>query len=407
MMNVNNREAVMKRLESGKVVHVSSSVGFLEVRRLSKSDEFQVEWRFDRDTAWAQILVRGGRDVIEEICDEASDVYRRTGQRKQAPNHPRYVRESMEKIVPKSLPIVFDPNCPPDYEHEAYGVLFVGLKSKQTHVVTEIVQDYDTRRILSVKTAEIAKAKPVYEKGWPKGPLTSLPSLPMKFIGGAAWTGVKAEEMMRGGRTLIGPLTFDEFPNIPGVPKPDYAWGSIDGELHYRDAYGRSTQITSKAIRSTFEVDAATVTDGLLRAKGAANKARGNLKHGPYGSGEAGPCDVDCAKCAHEKLSAMKRDSEPLPVVFDRDCPRDYEDEAFGVRWVGVKKKATHEIVRIVGDEHGRPTKVETRPIDREAASAAWSAQLRGKIAERKEREAEAARYTPYWSPEEQQGGDL
>lgn len=40
-------------------------------------------------------------------------------------------------------------------------------------------------------------------------------------------------------------------------------------------------------------------------------------------------------------------------------------------------------------------------------ASALWSAELRAKVAEAKERGREAARHTPYWSPEEQSGRDL
>jgi hypothetical protein len=46
-------------------------------------------------------------------------------------------------------------------------------------------------------------------------------------------------------------------------------------------------------------------------------------------------------------------------------------------------------------------------PDQKARASAEWSAQLRLKVEAAKERDREASRYTPYWSPEEQSGGDL
>lgn len=105
-----------------------------------------------------------------------------------------------------------------------------------------------------------------------------------------------------------------------------------------------------------------------MRRRGEENKRRGILKHGPYGSGEAGDCDADCAKCKAEQRA-------PQPAI-DR-----YTDEQ-----------------RRDGNQVYAPPRISA--ADRAVASAEWSRQLREKVDAAKKRDAEKARETHYWDPE-------
>jgi len=64
------------------------------------------------------------------------------------------------------------------------------------------------------------------------------------------------------------------------------------------------------------------------------------------------------------------------------------------------------QLQRFVDAQHERPT-MPLSLEQRAEASAAWSSALRAMIFEQRERDAEAGRYTPWWSPEEQRGDDL
>lgn len=133
-----------------------------------------------------------------------------------------------------------------------------------------------------------------------------------------------------------------------------------------------------------------------MREKGQRNKARGILKHGPYGSGEAGPCDAGCAKCATEKgkqTSDHLIDATTYAWKAMQAAGKQLEKEGALQSFVAIQRENTAVLKQ---PKH-----------EREMASAEWSAQLRAKVAEAKRRDAEAARYTPWWSPEEQSGDDL
>lgn len=94
----------------------------------------------------------------------------------------------------------------------------------------------------------------------------------------------------------------------------------------------------------------------------------GILKHGPMQSGDAGPCDPDCRKCAAE---AAARD--PLDVEHD-----------------GVKLRVLLECDARRRSEIGNSRHITFTPAQRAAVSAHWSAALRAKV--QASREADKAR---------------
>lgn len=272
-----------------------------------------------------------------------------------------------------SKPIVYDPHCPWDYEHDYLNVRLVGDKSKATHEATCLIVGpggqhlrVDTRPIpappqhyvrplraeperMEVKWEGVPPSSlpapvgtPRSDSGWPnefKGswvPMAGEPHPPkyahppedcFRFIGGAVWTGSKAKQMMESGKPLL-PLFPETWPDFPGVPKPDYMWNAEDDPL----------------------------------------KDMNKHRH------QVGPAK------SNEQINFEMREKRRRAALVDETFAKEQRDE-----------KSSFLLL----------------PDEREEASARWSAQLRAKVEERKKADAEAARYTPYWSPEEQSGDDL
>ncbi len=221
-------------------------------------------------------------------------------------------------------PVVYDSHCPFDHEIDFYNVLVVGDKAKATHEALYIEIGPDGIERVAVKALDETSSK----EGILKRQKAANSPKYTRVTGGAVWTGESARQMMESGKPLMHAASLLDEPDFEKVSE-----------------------------------------DMRLRERGQRKKARGILKHGPYGSGEAGPCDADCAKCASEMHGLADR-------IF-----LDAQRESPTPRMLAACEKAE--------------------------ASSRWSAQLRLKVEEQKKRDAEAARYTPYWSPEEQSGGDL
>ena len=102
----------------------------------------------------------------------------------------------------------------------------------------------------------------------------------------------------------------------------------------------------------------------------------GHLKHGPSGSGLAGPCDAHCRKCAVEQAANAANDPTLYDGLSDAIC---YQ------RW----KSNRHQV------ENGAPLLFSLTPAQVAVAKHAWSrefgaslsAQLRAKIAASREAE--------------------
>lgn len=173
---------------------------------------------------------------------------------------------------------------------------------------------------------------------------------------GAVWTGESARQMMDSGKPLI-PMTF---PDLAGVPKPDVEW--------QREVMGRWV--------------------------------------GPPKSAE----QIDYER--RERI-ALLWSSTPAPTeVFQlrdsrgvmRDVSREEYDRANAAS--AAKTERADRLFLAAQREDGQAASAISMH-EVAVASRRWSAQLRAKVEQQKKRDAEAARYTPYWSPEEQSGGDL
>lgn len=107
----------------------------------------------------------------------------------------------------------------------------------------------------------------------------------------------------------------------------------------------------------------------------------GHLKHGPGGSGLAGPCDADCRKCEVERevtSPPTQTPTDPLDVEYDGWKLRDLLEAEEHSRHEGKTDK--------VGWAMAGGWRCAT-PGQRAAVSAHWSASLRARISAAKERE--------------------
>lgn len=106
----------------------------------------------------------------------------------------------------------------------------------------------------------------------------------------------------------------------------------------------------------------------------------GHLKHGPGGSGLAGPCDADCRKCEVERKPPtvetpwMKPGETPDPLEMKYDGVT-LRDLIIADDWARVGERVSREERRL------------WTPTQRAAVSAHWSARLRARISAAKERE--------------------
>lgn len=127
-----------------------------------------------------------------------------------------------------------------------------------------------------------------------------------------------------------------------------------------------------------------------MRRRGEENKRRGILKHGPYGSGESGYCDADCAKCKAERCGAYWGGQVPKPTYDFTALNEEYRRVELAMRYTAEQRRD--------GDQVYAPPRMSA--ADRAVASAEWSRQLREKVAAAKKRDEEKARETHYWDPE-------
>ena len=121
---------------------------------------------------------------------------------------------------------------------------------------------------------------------------------------------------------------------------------------------------------------------GPIREPPTLSARLGHLKHGPGGSGLAGPCDDDCKKCAVEAKQTQAAVHLATPaVVIDKPC------DPLDVMYDGVTLRGLLNVNDCNARNDGPYIQViPMSPIQRAAVSAHWSAELRAKMAAATER---------------------
>lgn len=129
----------------------------------------------------------------------------------------------------------------------------------------------------------------------------------------------------------------------------------------------------------------------------------GHLKHGPGGSGLAGPCDPDCRKCAVERqqklafartvahltspqASSPTIETPSMPVDGPPVDPLDTKYDGWTLRHLLEVNSAIAE-ERPVDERLPHPLPIPMTSTQRAAVSARWSAELRAKVDASKERD--------------------
>lgn len=105
----------------------------------------------------------------------------------------------------------------------------------------------------------------------------------------------------------------------------------------------------------------------------------GHLKHGPGGSGLAGPCDADCRKCEVERVAQTV-----APLNRPTPGPLDIEYDGVTLRVLVERDRFNR---REYAQRDGEATPFAFTTAQRAAVSAHWSAELRAKVAAAKERD--------------------
>lgn len=136
-------------------------------------------------------------------------------------------------------PVVYDPHCPKDYEHDYLNVHLVGDKSKATHVATCLIVGPNSQH-LRIDTMPLPSPPQDYalplraepermEVKWTGEPPRSAPI--GEHMSATAWKGVEAKKLAQK-LAQKRPILPETFPDLPGVPKPMYDFTALNEEYH-------------------------------------------------------------------------------------------------------------------------------------------------------------------------------